>query len=219
MTLEEKAREFTNTLQGALNRTITQGIRLKYVGDPRGVVGYVGYRLKENSDYIGKPIPVTLGKKTSCWLMLNQTVTLEDEGNLKTTRATAAVYADRDQQSRLLSYEFDRDAENEYPSAHLQIDAESEALEVIAKRCSVKPQFERLHLPVGGVRFRPCLEDVIEFLIVERIAEAREDWEKAISESRSRFHRIQLKAAIRNEPDAAVSQLKSMGYVIEQPPG
>lgn len=217
MTLDQRAREFTRALQRVLNRTITHGIRLKYFGDNSGVLGYVGYRLIPNVDVIGKPIPVTLRGDPSCWLMLNQTVTLEEQGNLKTTRARAAVYADPDQELRLFSYEFDRDAENQYPTAHLQIDAESEALGVIAARCEVSPQLERLHLPVGGVRFRPSLEDVVEFLIVERIADAHDGWQRAISEGRFDFHRIQLMAAIRNDPDAAVSQLSSMGYGVGPP--
>ena len=29
------------------------------------------------------------------------------------------------------------------------------------------PQFSDLHIPLGGPRYRPCLEDLLEFLIVE----------------------------------------------------
>lgn len=217
MTLGQKARAFAKTLQGVLNRTITHGITLTYVGDYSGDLGFVGHRLDPTNDIIGEPIPVTLGGNPSCWLMVNQTITLEEEGNLKTTRARTAVYADADTESRLFSYEFDREAENPYPSAHLQIDAVSEALQIIADRRGVTPQLERLHLPVGGVRFRPSLEDVIEFLIVEGIADARDGWQNAVSGGRSDFHRIQLMAAVRNDPEAATDQLRSMRYEIQEP--
>ncbi|MDE0268979.1 MAG: hypothetical protein OXI96_08095 [Acidimicrobiaceae bacterium] len=32
-----------------------------------------------------------------------------------------------------------------------------------------------LHLLVGGRRFRPCLEDVIEFCVLERLVNPRDD--------------------------------------------
>jgi hypothetical protein len=51
---------------------------------------------------------------------------------------------------------------------------------------------DRLHFPVGGRRFRPILEDVIEFLIVERLARARDGWADVLSQERDRYYGIQL---------------------------
>jgi hypothetical protein len=48
---------------------------------------------------------------------------------------------------------------------------------------------------------------MVEMLIVEGLATPRPGWEVAIDEHRSWFHRIQLKAAVRDDPDAARAEL------------
>ncbi len=51
---------------------------------------------------------------------------------------------------------------------------------------------------MGGRRFRPILEDVIEFLIVEQLAKPRDDgWKDVLDQEREEYYRIQLQAAIR----------------------
>lgn len=217
MSLSGEARVFVNTLSGVLNGTITDGIRISYKGDRRGAAGAVGYRITKD-DLVGELIPISIGKDPTCWLALNQAVTLTEDGYLKTVRARMAVYADEEGEHSLLRYDFDREAENPYPTTHIQIDAESEACRILSERCGTSPQFEDFHLPVGGVRFRPSLEDVIEFLIVEEIADHREGWKELIDRERRIFYERQLRAAVRNNPDAAVQQLRAMGYTIEQPP-
>lgn len=197
---------------------MTDGIRVSLKMNPTGSAGIVGYKMS-NDRPTGVPIPIKVGRnKASCWLLLNQTVTLEEAGYLRTNAARVAVSADEMGQHFLFSYEFDREAENAYPSAHLQIPAESKALAMLTERVGVTPDFRRLHLPVGGVRFRPCLEDVIEFLIVEGIAQPHPNWEEALMRGRNHFHEIQLKAAVRNQPDIAAAQLETMGYQIKEPP-
>ena len=72
-------------------------------------------------------------------------------------------------------------------------------------------QSSRLHLPVGGRRFRPCLEDIIEFCIVERLVKPRhETWRDMLDVKRNQFYRRQLQAAVRQDPQAAVGALKHL---------
>jgi hypothetical protein len=61
---------------------------------------------------------------------------------------------------------------------------------------------------VGGKRFRPCIEDVIEFLITERLTEGREGWEKKLEEGRNRYRRTQLLAAMRRHPEVVEEYLR-----------
>lgn len=216
MNLRQEARQFVRVLQDALNQSITDGISLEYVGDDDGRLGYVGYRLTEVRT--GRPIPVALRRRApSCWLWLNQTVALTDDGYLKTLRARFAVFADEEAQERLLSYDFERNADNDYPTAHLQVDGRSQALDTIAERRGIKSELKALHLPVGGVRYRPSLEDLIEFLVIEGIADSRPNWRTALEEGRERFHRMQLGAAVRRDPGTAAAQLQTMGYEVEPP--
>lgn len=49
---------------------------------------------------------------------------------------------------------------------------------------------QRLHFPVGGRRFRPILEDVIEFLIAEKLAEPRARWADALGRERANYQRL-----------------------------
>ena len=68
-------------------------------------------------------------------------------------------------------------------------------------KCDPGRPLGALHFPVGGKRFRPCLEDVIEFLAVERIVQKKDGYEKLLEAGRERFRRNQLMAAMRRDPE------------------
>ena len=215
--LRKQALLFVGTLSSALNRSVSDGIRLQYVGSVDGRIGSIAYKAsKENLP--GEPFPLGVTKQDPvAHLYAGLVVTLEPEQEfLKVIRATFALYADPDDKA-LFHYDFDREKEV-YPSAHLQVHGGSRILEELDRRQGTERQLERLHFPVGGTRFRPCLEDVIEFLIVEGfVTDPRPGWQEALEESRNEFRRIQLKAAVRRDPDAAIEQLESMGYAIDRP--
>jgi hypothetical protein len=65
-----------------------------------------------------------------------------------------------------------------------------------------------LHFPTGGRRYRPALEDVIEFLIVEGLADGQAGWRDVLNEERDAYWRIQLRAAIRRDPWTALAALR-----------
>jgi hypothetical protein len=69
-------------------------------------------------------------------------------------------------------------------------------------------ELSRLHLPVGGRRYRPTLEDVIEFLVTEKLAEPRDGWRAVVDAQRCHWETIQLKAAVRRNPQAAAEVLR-----------
>jgi hypothetical protein len=74
-----------------------------------------------------------------------------------------------------------------------------------------------LHFPVGGLRFRPTLEDVIEFVIHEEMVIPREGWEDAVKEHRARWTELQVKAAARRHPEHAAAALRACGWTVEPP--
>jgi hypothetical protein len=76
---------------------------------------------------------------------------------------------------------------------------------------------ESLHIPTGGSRFRPSLEDVIEFLIRDCKFDAEQDWEDAVRVGRERWRRKQLRSAVRDAPQDAAEALTKLGYKIEPP--
>ncbi len=62
----------------------------------------------------------------------------------------------------------------------------------------------------GGRRFRPALEDVIEFLVDEQLVRPREGWLGALDRSRREFREIQLRAAVRRDPEVARQALMGL---------
>lgn len=63
------------------------------------------------------------------------------------------------------------------------------------------------------------MEDFIEFLWTERLIPAMHSgWEAVVTQHRSNWLALQLRAAVRNDPAVAVEQLETMGYSVPSPP-
>jgi hypothetical protein len=74
-----------------------------------------------------------------------------------------------------------------------------------------------VHFPLGGRRFRPALEDVLQMLVEEFGIEAVEGWEHRLQSAREAWRRSQIKAAIRDAPEDAAIALRELGYNIAPP--
>jgi hypothetical protein len=118
----------------------------------------------------------------------------------------------------IVRWDYDRQA-NRKPRSHLQITAQRGALShILSRTCHKTPhRIESLHIPMGGERFRPCLEDVIEFLIRDCGFKGGPDWKRKIRDGRARWRRIQTRAVVRDSPDSAVAELQALGYQITPP--
>lgn len=115
-----------------------------------------------------------------------------------------------DEDSSLLHVDYQRDKQD-YPESHLQVYATSTYWEVASAR-----SLDRLHLPVGGRRYRPSIEDVLEFLLCEGMSTGREGWEEAIGEHREDFRRTQLRAAVRRDPETAREAVEEFDRRLEE---
>lgn len=93
---------------------------------------------------------------------------------------------------------FDYVRDRAWASAHVQLHAESSAVGFLRAHAGKTAETWRLHLPVGGRRFRPALEDVIEFAIAEFNIHRKDGSRQRIEEGRRRWRRLQAKAAIRD---------------------
>jgi hypothetical protein len=103
----------------------------------------------------------------------------------------------------MLHYDYERD-KDKYHEAHLQISADPAEWSAICENRGLgKRPFAKLHLSVGGRRFRPTLEDLISFLVAERLVTARPNWDTAVKAGQKRFEEKQLRAAIRRNPEVA----------------
>ncbi len=118
----------------------------------------------------------------------------------------------------IIRWDYDRDARRK-PRSHVQLTAHRGALSHILSRLDHRTphSIESLHIPMGGERFRPCLEDIVEFLIRDCGFQGSDGWENAIQEGRARWRRIQTRAVVRDSPGSAVTELEALGYQVTPP--
>ncbi len=161
-------------------------------------------------------IPVTLGyKQPTGYLGLAFRLGPDAENkHLMVRSSVAGFFMDADLDQPLMHYDYERDKGDGYPEAHLQVEAESEAWSVLCDRVGLGERpLAKLHFPVGGRRFRPTVEELIEFLVAEVRVEARPGWEAKVEAGRERFEERQLRAAIRRRPEWALDQLRNLGHL------
>lgn len=79
------------------------------------------------------------------------------------------------------------------------------------------PRSAELHLPVGGHRMRPALEDVLLFLKREFAIDTVDGWKAVIDEHLRSWRLTQLKTAVRDAPDSAAQVLRGLGYTVVEP--
>lgn len=206
--LYREASGFAERLTRLLNTTVCDGIRMKAVlSKPDRVV--VGYRIDRRLLDLRHGIPLALaGRKPRAYLGVYFRLHANAENAyLAVESSVAGLYADARLERELLRYDYERNKET-YPEAHLQVDATPPAWEVIGPPGKT---FAKVHLPLGGRRNRPILEDLVEMSIVEGIAEGRPGWQAAVAEGRERFRVGQLRAAVRRDPDTAAAVLAELG--------
>jgi hypothetical protein len=105
------------------------------------------------------------------------------------------------------------------PEAHWNIHAERGAVSALLERANPahSGRLSKVHFTVGGARHRPCLEDVLEMLVVDFNIDVQDGWLEAIHKGRERWRTIQTKVLVRDAPELAASLLRKLGYAVEAP--
>jgi hypothetical protein len=105
------------------------------------------------------------------------------------------------------------------PGAHIQVHAHRGALSHLLSQAghNTPHDISALHIPVGGARFRPCLEDVVQFLVAECRFDGLDGWQEAVKLGRTRWRRAQAAAVARDFPEEAARTLRALGYGVEPP--
>lgn len=132
----------------------------------------------------------------------------------------------------LIRYEFDDSNHGNIPGAHLQIHTDDPRIGAALQRAGRRTRRSRrrakgaeprhyetssLHLPLGGPRFRPALEDVLQMTVEEFGVDAADDWRQHLEEGREGWRRTQTRAVVRDAPEEAVSVLRRLGYHVHPP--
>ncbi|MFC0865012.1 hypothetical protein ACFHYQ_22215 [Sphaerimonospora cavernae] len=164
----------------------------------------------------GEPFPlcVGVGSPVRAWMELSFRFCYDPEGEYLTVLSSfIAIYGDPDGKFCLCHFDYERDKADGYPEAHIQVYGDSPVLRMRGGDL-LERGLQRLHFPAGHRRFRWCLEDVVEFLVIEGIVPGKPGWQRAIEPGRSRFHEMQLKAAIRRDMTTAIGYLEEEGYQV-----
>jgi hypothetical protein len=105
------------------------------------------------------------------------------------------------------------------PTAHVHFHGHRGALSHLLSQAGHEfpHDISSLHVPVGGSRYRPCLEDFIEFLICECKFDSQDGWRAHVQAGRERWRRRQAAAAVRDVPEEAARVLRELGYTVDAP--
>jgi hypothetical protein len=156
-------------------------------------------------------IALTLGRKPpSSYLWLGYVLQLDSEDRyLTVAKSGYALYLDPNRDDLVFHYDYEREPSHPYQPAHVQVEGETSPLCGLAeRRGQAGKQLRDFHFPVGGRRYRPTLEDVVEFLVLEDLVDAHREWRDVIQEGRDEWELVQLRAAVRRNPEAALAQLR-----------
>lgn len=141
---------------------------------------------------------------------------------------------DRVAKEPFFRYEYLRSPQSKIPCAHLQVHAHRDAFTHLlgyggpySKRARVRegrpikrtPSVSEFHFPLGGPRFRPALEDILEVVADEFGLKPGPNWEEVRNKARMDWRRSQTASAVRDAPEEATRVLRSLGYVVTGGPG
>jgi hypothetical protein len=220
--LQREVVEFRQTVNRVLNASVAAGVTLGQVVSKDGRFGFIGFGIAKDRPIAARAFGLSTGAANQTprlFLDVSYTLRLDDRGtHMAVQKSTYGLYRDEEMSAPLAHWDYERE-KLDYPEAHLQIDAESEHWRA-ALRVAGRPdeKVSHLHLPVGARRYRPTLEDVIEFLVVEKLCDALDGWRAVLEAERRRFHLNQLRAAVRNDQSTAAEALRVEGWRVAAPP-
>jgi hypothetical protein len=221
--LQDVAEEFATELADTVSRFLGQECRFTCSAIDGG-----RFNVAEENDGIpltidGQPVLV-LSVDIYCYWDSRETYLAVEASSFK-------VFAGRQQGEPLFRYDFLRDPANRnIPCAHLQIGAHRDefthalgyggytsrrAKTRAAKPPGRAPKISEVHFPLGGPRFRPCLEDILAMTREEFGIDTATDWASVIDKGRRSWRLKQVAAAVHDCPEEAARVLQDLGYAVE----
>lgn len=162
-------------------------------------------------------VPLLCGGRRVGSLQFNSELELDSVGRHPAVMSSRVHILTHATNRPVLRYEYVREA-NRHPQAHWHVHGQSTDLgRVLSGKKRRADSLEKIHLPVGGARFRPSLEDVLQMLIVDVGIDARPGWQRVIDDSRLRWRERQARVVARDNPQIVTEELRSIGYAIEEP--
>lgn len=216
--LEERSAEFAAEIQATLDGVIPG----------RRVI--ISTKVEGADRYVVKPeegkLQLFVGGEHLAELHIAFYLGLDRTGHyLKTVRSDMSVRSVLDR-TDLCRYDYRSDMTSD-PIAHWQVHAERGAMSHLLTRASANELRTRrprrphdlssVHFAVGGERFRPCLEDVLQMLVVDCGVDRCDGWKNVVCDGRERWRRRQISSAVRDLPEEAARILQELGWTIQAP--
>ena len=171
-------------------------------------------------------VPLLVDGQQLAWLRINYSCRPDKPRRHLAIDASKIWVVSTKDRGPLIRFEFTYESRSA-PHSHIHVHAERGSLTHLLTRCGHLDAHDMsaLHLPTGGSRFRPDLEDVVQFLFEEVGFDRLDGWKDAVLERRAEFRAIQTRAAARALPSEAAEALREIGYEVtppaagEPPPG
>lgn len=205
--LIEQAKDFASDLTELLQRSLPSA--------PGAIAEVLDKRVLVRPD---SEVRLYIGGEHLASLQVRLHCQLDSEGTwLAIDSSTFGLVATVDK-TPLIRFDYLRGA-NKCPGAHIQVHVHRGALSHLLSRAGHRKPHEMsaLHIPVGGSRLRPCLEDVIQFLIVECLFDSEPEWKQAVEAGRTRWRRTQVGAITRAFQSEAAEALVELGWSVSPP--
>lgn len=148
-------------------------------------------------------------------VQLDYALGTDRSGNHLAVHASTFQLRDSRGSKPIVRVEYVRDAQR-VPCSHIHVHAESGLFtQLLAATGHKSPAaVQSVHIPTGGDRFRPCVEDFVEFLISECGVAGREGWRVEIQQGRELWRMMQTAAAVRDRPEIAIKELERLGLTV-----
>jgi hypothetical protein len=214
--IEEAAAEFTRELEALINNLLTFPVVLvaewqQFRGVWRATIS--------TADVAG--LPLSINDRPTFQLQFKYQCEFHAARKRLTVRSSSFKVMHAITRLPLWHYDYVREMKKaDSAIAHLNVHAhrnEIAAAMAIANPDSGNLDVQALHFPFGGPRFRPILEDVFEMLISEFNVDTAPDAIRVLKKSRKRYFERQVESAVFDQPDAAASTLRQLGYSVEPP--
>ncbi|MDY5148881.1 hypothetical protein DDD64_07470 [Actinotignum sanguinis] len=146
-----------------------------------------------------------------------------ETGSLTVNESTFSVIRGAKNSEPLVRWDYIRSPHSNIPCAHVQVHAHRDewthALLLGGKnsrrsRRRIKneartPRIADVHFPVGGRRFRPCLEEILLFVIDEFGAQCTQQARATLEQGMREWEEIQLKAVVRDNRASVLQALEA----------
>lgn len=221
--LDELAAKFADDLTG-----LTRGV----LGEdtPRFAALNMGTRVRVSpitEDETELRIPVSINKEPVLSLRARYFCCWDGSSTFLATDGCEIALHYAEIPDPLIRFEYVRNSK-EIPGAHIQVHAHRDEVAYLLRLADAGrpkqafkrrklPRLSAMHLPVGGHRMRPALEDVLLFMKREFAIDTADGWRAVIDGRLRTWRQIQLMSAVRDAPDAAAEALRAMGYTVTDP--